>query len=78
MADEIGIQIDVWAGDLHQRHVGVEYFSDWRTASAYMAEQVEIGHLCCVLHTDFLAPPNRSDEAERLLAESYLGVTKNG
>ena len=72
MASKTGFQVDVWAGDLHRRHIGVEVFSSWKETSEFMAEHVEIGHLCNVLHTDFTAPESRRQEAKAKLAESYL------
>ena len=62
------IQVDVWSGDLHHQHAGTREFSEWEDASTFMAEMVEAGMLCNVLHTDFKAPAERVSEAEAALA----------
>ena len=62
------IQIDVWAGELHQDHVGSHHTDDWPAAAEFMQAQVDAGMLCNVLHTDFKAPPERVAEMEAALA----------
>jgi hypothetical protein len=62
-------QIDVWGGDLHQRHIGTKHLEDWPKAVDFMAPLIDAGMLCNVLHTDFQCPPERVAEAERDLIE---------
>lgn len=62
------LQVDVWAGDLHQNHVGTFRTQSWDKAAKFMQRQIEGGMLCNVLHTDFKAPPERVKEAEAALA----------
>lgn len=64
----MAIQIDTWGGDLHQNHVGTDYFDYWQEALKFVQERVEEGHLCNVLHTDFKAPEYLVKEAEKTLA----------
>ena len=64
----MAIQIDVWSGDLHQRHTGTLKTECWKEAAEFMEGQVEGGMLCNVLHTDFKAPSDRVAEAEKALA----------
>ena len=60
----MAIQVDVWGGDLHQYHVSKHQFDDFESAAKLMGEQIEAGNLCNVLHTDFIAPPERIAEQE--------------
>lgn len=64
-------QIDVWGGDLHQRHLGAKQCDDWAQASDFMGPLIDAGLLCSVLHTDFKAPPERVAEMEKELVQ-YL------
>lgn len=63
------IQVDVWCGELHQKHGSSRNFERWEDAAAFIGEMIETGFLCNVLHTDFKAPPERVAEAERALAK---------
>jgi hypothetical protein len=56
------IQVDVWGGDLHQRHVSEHYFDSFQKAVNLISEQIEAGNLCNILHTDFVAPTERVSE----------------
>lgn len=67
-------KIDVWGGDLHQRHIGATEKDDWSAAADFMAPLVEAGLLCNVLHTDFKCPPERLEEMERELAKHLCGT----
>jgi hypothetical protein len=64
-------QVDVWAGDLHQNLVGSARFDEWVDAADFMRKSMDEGSLCNVLHTDFIAPPERARETEIELAK-YL------
>ena len=61
-------QVDVWAGDVHERHVGRLRTDTFEKAAAFMERQVDAGMLCNVL-TDFKAPPDRVKEAEAELVK---------
>ena len=67
-----GYQVDVWSGDCHQNHVSRSMFQSWLDAAEYMGEQLEVGHLCNVLHSDFKAPKHRVKETDKALAERFL------
>lgn len=62
-------QVDIWAGDLHQRHIGCETFDEWAEAAIFMQQHVDAGLLCNILHTDFKAPMHRVDEQIAALAK---------
>lgn len=63
-------RIDVWGGDLHQRHLETQELDSWRDAETYMLRQVESGLLCNILHTDFKAPADRaSEQAQELIRD---------
>lgn len=64
-------QIDVWSGDLHQRHFNTLRTEVWAVASTFMEEQVEAGNLCNILHTDFIAPDDRVEE-QMVAMRKYL------
>jgi hypothetical protein len=70
----MAIQVGVWAGDLHQVHVGEFEFPSWAEASAYMKEQVDGGMLCNVLDTDFKTPPSRLEEMNAALLKMGQAV----
>lgn len=70
-------QVDVWAGDLHQEHVGATSFDTWAEAADFMGPLVDAGLLCNTLHSDFKAPPERVRAAEESLLK-YLGDRKQG
>ena len=70
------IQVDVWAGDMHQKHAAAEEFDTWAEAAQFMEQQVEAGLLCNVLHTDFKTPPERVEEmTAAVLAGMHLQGT---
>jgi len=66
----MALLIDVWAGEVHQSHVGTLTTESWEDACKFIEQQVEAGMLCNILHTDFKAPPDRRGEAERALRET--------
>lgn len=66
-------QIDVWGGDLHQRHLGIRQCNTWAQVADFIGPLVDAGLLCNVLHTDFKAPSERISEMEKELA-AYLST----
>ena len=69
------IQVDVWAGDLHQKHADSRVFNTWVEASEFMEQQVEAGMLCNVLHTDFKVPSERFDEMSQAVLKEFQKET---
>lgn len=57
----MGIQIDLWAGELHQRLASTVMTDDWVEASRVIQEAVEAGLLANVIHTDFVAPRHKQE-----------------
>lgn len=68
------IQVDVWAGYLHQKLAVRQNFDSWAEASAFIEQQVEAGMLCNVLHTDFKSPGERKVELDKVM----LNLCKEG
>jgi hypothetical protein len=62
------IKVDVWGGDLHQNHISEHNFDNFADAATLVNCQIEAGNLCNVLHTDFIAPPERVAEQEAAMA----------
>lgn len=69
-------KIDVWSGELHQKHCGFEQFNDWDMACNFMLEQVEAGNLCNILHSDFIAPAHKREDTEKALFDEYVASNK--
>lgn len=67
------IQIDVWAGDLHERHAGSYFFDDWPAAQRFIRDKVETGFSCHVLNTDFRCPDGRVTEEACALVRAWFG-----
>lgn len=63
-------QVDVWGGDLYQKHAGSKRFEDWQSAADFMERLIDAGLLCNVLDTDFKAHPDKVAKAERRLAKT--------
>lgn len=66
----MAILVNVWAGDVHQNHVGSYTSEDWSEVFQFVEAQVEGGMLCNILHTDFKVPPERVAQAEAELLKN--------
>ncbi|WP_312527083.1 hypothetical protein [Paracoccus sp. (in: a-proteobacteria)] len=59
----MSIQIDLWAGELHQRLASTAYTDSWLEAAGIIQEAVEAGMLANVVHSDFIAPEHKQKAA---------------
>ena len=53
------IIVDVWAGEMHQTLTASHKVETWTQAFLLIENAVEAGFLVNVLHSDFLAPPEK-------------------